>query len=347
MGERQHLPFLDGWRGLAILAVLVGHFLTSGTALYSGRLGVELFFVLSGRLMAQILFVERTPLTVFYFRRASRILPALIALTVALLLAQQVLGNVPVTLWDAAMALTFTFNYAGAPNSALAHVWSLCIEEHAYLVLGLLAWVTRGNPSTAKPMLVAIALLCMANGALQTVLLERNYYDVYWHSDVRAASIFAGAALYLLAQHTHAPQSWVPLLSAGLGAALQFYKVPDPIKYSLGTALLAYGVATIEHAPLRLMRCLSSKALVLCGVWSYSLYLWQQPFYIAATGSHPINRCALLVAAAFCALVSFHLIEAPARAALNKRLKRNTGLAGNIALRERQIGRIQHRAKQN
>src|ERR1700761_7320849 len=54
----QHSILLDNWRGWAILLVLIGHFFeTDGDSL--GRLGVELFFVLSGRLMADLLFVKR------------------------------------------------------------------------------------------------------------------------------------------------------------------------------------------------------------------------------------------------------------------------------------------------
>lgn len=50
--------YLDGVRGLAIVLLMVGHFLTTRGVNF-GRLGVELFFVLSGRLMAEILFVDR------------------------------------------------------------------------------------------------------------------------------------------------------------------------------------------------------------------------------------------------------------------------------------------------
>ena len=56
-----HIGYLDGWRGMAILLVLIGHFYPI-KAMNLGTLGVDLFFVLSGRLMADILFVQKAKL---------------------------------------------------------------------------------------------------------------------------------------------------------------------------------------------------------------------------------------------------------------------------------------------
>jgi peptidoglycan/LPS O-acetylase OafA/YrhL len=70
--DTQHLLYFDGWRGIAILLVLVAHFNHAPV----GGIGVTIFFALSGVLMTRILFIQGTPLNVFYRRRAARILPA-------------------------------------------------------------------------------------------------------------------------------------------------------------------------------------------------------------------------------------------------------------------------------
>ena len=75
---RQHLDYLDGWRGLAVSLVLLGHFGLDDVLPGTSVLGVDFFFVLSGRLMAEILFVQRSPLPTFFFRRFSRIYPGLL-----------------------------------------------------------------------------------------------------------------------------------------------------------------------------------------------------------------------------------------------------------------------------
>jgi len=72
--ELDRISYLDGWRGLAISFVLIAHFLPK-TGIDLGRMGVDIFFVLSGLLMSKILFVKRVPLTTFYKRRISRIFP--------------------------------------------------------------------------------------------------------------------------------------------------------------------------------------------------------------------------------------------------------------------------------
>jgi peptidoglycan/LPS O-acetylase OafA/YrhL len=71
----QHLDYLDGWRGLAITLLLMGHFHPIPEINFSAA-GVNLFFVLSGLLMSKLLFVKAVPIPTFYQRRISRILPA-------------------------------------------------------------------------------------------------------------------------------------------------------------------------------------------------------------------------------------------------------------------------------
>ena len=83
----ERLDYLDGWRGLAIALVLQSHFLPID-GFDSGILGVDIFFCLSGLLIAKLLFIKRTPLITFYERRINRILPVFILfLSVMYLLA--------------------------------------------------------------------------------------------------------------------------------------------------------------------------------------------------------------------------------------------------------------------
>jgi|GEM_PF-3598329 peptidoglycan/LPS O-acetylase OafA/YrhL len=103
------IAYLDGWRGCAVLAVLIAHF-GSTKGINLGRFGVELFFALSGRLMAEILFVRATPLSSFFPRRISRVYPALFVLASALLLTSG--ANADPTFSQYLSAITFTANYA-------------------------------------------------------------------------------------------------------------------------------------------------------------------------------------------------------------------------------------------
>lgn len=311
---RDRLLFLDGWRGLAILAVFLGHYVGM-PGLQVGRFGVELFFVLSGRLMATILFVERFPLPEFFQRRIARIWPALFVFVLASAAIFGATGLLKVDLLHIAAALTFTINYLGAPGMLLPiydHVWSLCVEEWAYVLLGFLAFLTRRGSWDVKWTVATVAVACMVNGAIQTAL-GGSYYEVYWRTDVRMASILAGAAVYLHLRHRSVP-GWLPLVAGALGLALSTTPVPDVIKYSLGAVCLAVSVATLEWAPRWVRSVLEHPVLVRIGLWSFSLYLWQQPFY-KLRGQFP--TLALLAAAIVFGLASFYLVEQPARRWIN------------------------------
>jgi len=316
--------FLDGWRGLAILAVIFAHFGTTGV-LNMGRFGVEMFFVLSGRLMAEILFEKGTPLSKFFPRRVSRVWPALmVMISIALLLGIAFgVGDVSWQAWLAAM--TFTYNYAtlfGIQSTWIEHTWSLCVEEHVYILLGTLAAATRLLKIPPIKALFVISGLMMANGLVQTLAFKLSYYEVYWRSDVRGASIVLGAGVYLATKNVRAPSSAAVLLGV-LGLALNMNAVPDTVKYTIGTSLLALSVCLLPQASEPTLRALSSRAIIFVGAISYSLYLWQQPFSKLVVTEGPISsqlfvRATLLSVAVGIAWFSWRFIEAPARSYLNR-----------------------------
>lgn len=72
--SEERFPYLDGWRGLAILLVLIAHFWQVRVPAI-GRLGVDLYLRTLRLLMSHILFEKRMPIGKFYRRRISRILP--------------------------------------------------------------------------------------------------------------------------------------------------------------------------------------------------------------------------------------------------------------------------------
>ena len=136
----EHSLLLDNWRGWAIIFVIGGHF-AHVPAVDAGRVGVELFFVLSGRLMADLLFVRQTPIPTFFQRRFTRVLPLSLLFVATAWFA---FPPGPLYLPDrAALAsLGMLVNYTqliGASAPVTDHYWSLCVEEHSYLVLSVVA----------------------------------------------------------------------------------------------------------------------------------------------------------------------------------------------------------------
>ena len=326
---RPRLPYLDGWRGLSILAVLMGHFLPV-PGINLGRLGVELFFVLSGRLMAEILFVDRMALPHFFRRRIARIVPGLAAFVLAMVAAHFLVtalagraGPFRLAGQDVAAVATLTANYVFAFNhteSVLAHIWSVCIEEHAYILLAGIALLTARQARTAMAILLLVCVLGATLGIAGT-LEGGGYREIYWRTDVRLVSIFLSSSLFLffwfnpgVAQRLG---GWWPLLLAGAGVALFMDGIPHYLSHTLGTCCLALALNLLTNADLRIRRLLEARILVTFGLWSFSIYLWQQPFSYMVD-YHAIAPLPLLLAAMAAGVASFRLIEQPARRWLNR-----------------------------
>ena len=322
------MTILDGWRGTALILVLVGHFLPL-PFLNAGRFGVELFFVLSGRLMGELLFIRRESLPRFYWRRFTRIAPALagflFTVTVVYLLAGLDLGISEKSLLA---AVTFTYNYLwavpGFASTSFDHLWSLCVEEHSYIVLGLVALALARSTISPWRICVGLAVISMLWGVYLTVAFNADYYHVYWRSDTRASAILLGCGFYCLAVEKPQAFQWIRggtlVLLFALGLALSLSWVSDCLKYTVGTTTLALCIARIEFAPAFLKRVLASRPLVYTGMASFSLYLYQQPFFTHSRGQHA--RLLMLTGAILAGLASYHLIEKPARRTLNEMFSR-------------------------
>lgn len=319
---RTRLLYLDGWRGVSIALVLIGHFFPV-PGINIGLLGVEFFFVLSGRLMAEILFVEQYPLKKFFKRRFSRIYPALLVYVLVTMVALS--GTFIAFKWKAALAaLTFTFNYVGIfvnRAGALDHIWSLCIEEHAYVILAMLSLFFVANGRYLIALLAALSLAAMMNGAVSRWGLDQSYETVYWRTDVHIASILVSVLLCLLKARGQYPdilKGRFVSAAAATGAVILFLDaVPMPLHYILGTSLLAIAVNSLDFSAKPVVGILSSRPIVLLGLWSYSLYLWQQPFYkfVYDQDSAPLP---MLAASFGCAICSYYLVEKPSREWLNR-----------------------------
>src|SRR4051812_45396367 len=117
-----HRPALDGVRAISVLAVMGFHcLLVPG----GGFLGVDVFFVLSGFLITNLLLEERTAtgtldLRRFYVRRARRLLPPLLVAVVGFLLIAAVAdgGNFGADLVDAAAGATYVSNLLIASSAS-------------------------------------------------------------------------------------------------------------------------------------------------------------------------------------------------------------------------------------
>ena len=316
----KHLPYLDGWRGLAIAFLLLGHFFPL-PGLNFGRIGVNFFFVLSGLLMAQLLFVEQVPLKRFYQRRIARIFPAVYAFLAIITLIWLALGRT-VDWEEAWRAALFVNNYLpGDADMPFGHIWSLSVEEHSYVVLSLAALLVartrvRGDHAT---FILALACILVTAGYCLSARHSALYFALL-RSEAAALGIMLSAFLLLALRRMTLPTipGWLIALLALGGIALHWWSLHPLLGAAGGVAAFALAVNLLPYAPGLAQRVLALRPLCLLGTWSFSIYLWQQPFYLLAEhGAMPAAAALALSIAAGCA--SYYVLEQPARRWLNAR----------------------------
>jgi peptidoglycan/LPS O-acetylase OafA/YrhL len=325
------VPSLDGWRGLAITSLLLGHFVPAfdfraRLGINAGRLGVELFFVLSGLLMGNLLFVQRVSIGTFYKKRVSRIFPALYFYLIAVTIALAVLRHV----WSVRSLCSIFFlyfnYYAALTNLRVPdeyqHIWSLCIEEHCYVLLSLVAVTCRRTTVKDYAAIAVLTVVSWGFAIAYSVFTDWNYYQLFWRTEARIGAVFVSAGLTCWLRDAGRPLlkgAAFPAVFA-LSIALQTRWVPDVLKYTLGSALLALCVTHLYAAPALIRRAFEWPLLTTAGVLSYSIYLWQQPFMVLSE-HRPKALC--LAGALVLGAASFRLLENPARRWINARWARS------------------------
>jgi peptidoglycan/LPS O-acetylase OafA/YrhL len=329
----KHQDHLDGWRGVAVTSLMLGHFFPYWR-LSLGLLGVNLFFVLSGLLMARLLFIKRTPIAVFYKRRISRIFPTLLVFIITVILGYQVLG-LPISVADGIGAAALIRNYypLGFGNALpFDHIWSLSVEEHAYIVLSLVAVAARAgwvNGKHAVGAVVGVAVF-MAGWYSLTYSGPDVHSERLIRSEVSVFGIFCSAFWLLHLQRQPArrgalPAWWFVALAA-IAVAMHYFSLPRFFTLVFGVGALALLVNLMDQAPAFMRRVLSLAPLRQLGLWSFSIYLWQQPFYVLKD-KHVLSTPVAFGCAMAAGILSFYLIENPARRFLNRVWAKDDGAA--------------------
>ncbi|WP_109486403.1 acyltransferase family protein [Occallatibacter savannae] len=316
--QDQRIISLDGWRGIAILMVLIDHYQTFYLRIPAlpwldlGQHGVQGFFVLSGYLItSHLLAEEHIDLKTFYVRRLFRIMPA--ATTFLLIVCLLRLTNGDFRDFDIFGCLLVFRNYLGqtSVNTYTAHFWSLSIEEQFYLFWpAILATAGRCRASIiAVSLIISIAIFRILNWNYYS-----NFYTGYMHTEIRAdglligcvlAIVVADKAFYARMERWARPAFWLALIVFALDT-LCFHEI-IPLHESVAIAVML-GATSIKPQ-LLVSRALECAPLKIMGAWSYSIYLWQGLFLRSTAGpAWPV----LLVGSA---LVSYYLIEQPFRQA--------------------------------
>ena len=334
---------VQGLRAIAVLMVVLFH---AGVGVPGGFAGVDVFFAISGFVIASSLLAEfertgRISLPRFYLRRVKRLLPALAAVVAFVALAGSLAtpaAAIRITGLTGVFASVFAANlYLGSlPNGyfsvstqldPLLHTWTLAVEEQFYLVFPALlfaAWwfgARRGRRARAAAFIIVAAF-----GVESLLLAERAAGEFpwggYYGAPTRAWEFAAGCLIALsaglwrrlprpaaaaVATLALSSLGYVALMTSEFGGLSRVVVLP----VVAACALIAAGCASNSITPL-----LGLRPLTWIGDRSYSIYLWHWPLIVFAGALFPATPSAAKIAAAASiipACASYRFLENPVR----------------------------------
>jgi peptidoglycan/LPS O-acetylase OafA/YrhL len=347
-------PDIDGLRAIAVLAVVGFHYFPGRVP--GGFIGVDVFFVISGYLITNILLrsLQNGAFSIagFYGRRVRRIFPAL----VVILAASFMLG------WAVLMPVEFKqlgkqivaaalfvpnflfWSQAGYFDNPLAkpllHLWSLGIEEQFYIVWPMLLWFIW---TRRWPLLSTIAGIVLVSFAMNVVVTNSNPTAGFYSPVTRAWELGLGALLACWRTSMEGEStlgnrglSMIGLLMIGATILLLDKTKTFPGWWAavpvLGTCL----VIIAGSSSLLNRRLLSFPVLVWIGLISYPLYLWHWVLLTFARagmghGLTAIYRIGLILLSIVLADLTYRFVEKPIRSGGIRPLKIAT-LTASLAI---------------
>jgi len=298
----KRIPSLDGFRAISIILVLFCHSRLSpgfpaalADTARQGEVGVTVFFVISGFLITYLLLEEKSKsgainIKAFYFRRAVRIIPVYILYVVFIFLWRN-FEEMGLTAQNFIHVLTFTVNFDQGRNWFLGHFWSLSVEEQFYLFWPAVLLLFHKHLKGA--LLFLIAYSCIARviaykfpeyrlislspffgysgaiftGALGGILFHENP-DVVKHKIFRSYVAQITAIVLFLGFVYFTEHGKLALLSLPFGDVV--------ISGSVLFLIMAY----VFPSGGAVYKALNHKYVVHIGVLSYSIYIWQEFFFV-------------------------------------------------------------------
>ncbi|WP_214459954.1 acyltransferase family protein [Flavihumibacter fluvii] len=292
---------LEGLRGIAVLMVLTSHFIIMKNFpglkfLELGFWGVNIFFVLSGFLITEILLKEiyannsaKDILRRFYLKRTLRIFP-IYYLIIILLAIFKVGGTESALKWS----LTYTLNiqeiwFGGIPN-VIFHFWSLCVEEQFYIIWPFLLLLV---PSFFHKRIILFILFGAALLRFCFAYWQVKNYISFNHDSMFTCMDALGTGALLAYLKLNEPERlkkilerfWVPLLLISSFFLISYYSIKyEIVMQSLGRLVCAFtGFYLVGwgamHIETRLGKVFENPAARYVGKISYGVYLFHWILY--------------------------------------------------------------------
>lgn len=330
---------IDGLRAIAVIPVVLFH---SGIPFFNGGyVGVDIFFVISGFLITNIIMKQLNSdnfsIATFYDRRVRRVFPALFTvLTVTTLVAVWLMlpGEFKQFKQSLVSTLFFFSNYFfmfdvgyfadPAETKPLLHMWSLAVEEQFYVIFPIYLFLVFKY--FKKYIGLLTTFLLFVSFIYSVVLVKYLPGDAFYSTPARAWELMLGSMLAIYPNKTILEKSLISNVLSVVGLLLIVYAViffekttPFPGAMAAIPVLGSGLILSSAHAKGNLVgKLLSIPFIRFFGLISYSLYLWHWPVLtfgrMYSLGSHPYEIMpALLLIMIVLAFLSWRYIETPFR----------------------------------
>ena len=330
-------------RALAVGLVVLNH---AGVPwLSGGYIGVDVFFVISGFLITQLLIDEvgehsSIDLRNFWARRARRILPMSILVTLVTVIAGLFMlepGKVRDLSAVGLGALGFCTNIVlffrtsdylsgvTAPSS-LRHFWSLAVEEQFYLLWPLVVFgALKYGKVNWKQWLIGAGALAGVASLITSVLITKGHpgagyylpYSRFWEISAGALLALAGSRFDKIPNMARAVGGWIGLIAIITSAVIFSESTVFPGYAALLPVVATVFVLVAGSAKFGPVSLLSLEPMQSLGARSYSLYLWHWPLLVlieARFGTPSAwGKAWIVVAALVLSAISYRAIEQPVR----------------------------------
>ncbi len=329
--ELGYRPELDGLRAIAVVLVIVFHALQPRR--FSGFIGVDVFFALSGYLITTILLREldeRQTLRLgrFYRRRFLRLYPALLFMVVCSFTFATVLsGSFSYHVKNAVIACTYTANlymtYDHNWIQGFGHTWSLALEEQYYLLWPVVLLLSIRLHLSRR----WIAVLITALAIVTTYFSVEDFRFGTISEPLQSTStgLLLGSAAALVLDDRYLRRAFAAPVIGLFGAALVLaelatFSVTSSIAAGWYAPVAALGticvIAYLTVAePGRVQHLLAAAPLVGIGRISYGIYLWHYPVLLVLERKTSLSSGMLLVidlvSAVAVAALSYRYVETP------------------------------------
>jgi peptidoglycan/LPS O-acetylase OafA/YrhL len=352
---RRHsrLLALDGLRGTITIVVVAVHLFV--LPLTGGFVVMDVFFVMSGFLVTRSLLANRGPtgrpaLRLFYRNRAVRLLPALCAALGFSAAVDLYAGlGVAKVVREAVLALTGTYNsfaYGLHPfgfdiaTARLPQLWSLSVEEHAYLIVGILAFLFIGASTSLRHVRLALAITATLSAAAMVVQvhsLAPGILGAYYRSDARLFEVCLGALMAVAPQRAWSREKCTRVAAVAVGVFVVLIGVPALGPFFPFLVAISMSVTASVFLLLSLTRGDAGRvadvfrvpALCYVGRRSYAIYLLHITVKVVMRPSLPtlVNVALYAVVLLLAAEASYRLVERP----VSRRFRAPTAMSAPTA----------------